>query len=772
VTENENASRPVNPFIAGAPVSGPEMFYGREDVFAFIRRNLIGRHRDTPIVLKGERRTGKTSVLYQVHRRLDPSYRCVSVDLHGLSLNGIGDLLNGIANSVSNCLRSDYGIDVPAPERSAFDADPRSAFEFVFLAAVLTALGEDHLVLMLDEVVRLDEEVRAGRLEPEVFNYLRHLIQHYDRLNFIFSLGSGLEEMRKDYAFLFSAALYHPISFLEEDAARKLITEPAREYFEVSPDAVDTILRVTSRHPYYTQLVCQSLFDRWSRSPKPAVTAEDVYTVLSEAIELGSANLTYVWEDSSPEEKAVMAAMAAAMRNGPRAIGSAEIRATWRKAGVPLPERKLAAALRNLASREVVMGIEAYSFTVDLQRLWLDKHRRLDWVKDELAESIQQWTHETRTHRTWYLAAAAAAVVVAAYAGISKFDTHWWPFPGGTSAVESSLINAMPGDLPKHHDECPAVNPTPQVAWQAPGLGMVLHCTSPGIPGGEVQGYLFDSFDDLQTAWNSFNATWDPSANNGIACPSGGNAKIRVIVSQGGNEAEECGFLSVNGKLILTWAWLDPSDNGFIVAESATDSQSSYTALDLWIRQLKPKPHKRAPILASGVTPLVNLLPQDIADPATECSPDKAPQWKSPGLVSALVCNDPGLPNGAMSVYQLDSRADYQATWQNFNAWSSFDVTTAGTNCPPSRSGAQGITTWSNQSGFPQTLGQVLECWTGSNAAPIYVWSMPTQDAFIIAVGADGSSFKALDDWWISNSPPAKAPTTTTPSPQPRASSH
>ena len=77
---------------------------------------------------------------------------------------------------------------------------------------------------MMDEAVRLHEEVQAGRLGREIFEFLRHLMQHFTRLNFIFSLGSGLEEMAKDYAFLFSVSLYRRISFLEPAAARELIT--------------------------------------------------------------------------------------------------------------------------------------------------------------------------------------------------------------------------------------------------------------------------------------------------------------------------------------------------------------------------------------------------------------------------------------------------------------------------------------------------------------------------------------------------------------------
>ncbi len=177
-----------------------------------------------------------------------------------------------------------------------------------------------------------------------------------------------------------------------------------------------------------------------------------------------------------------------------------------------------------------------------------------------------------------------------------------------------------------------------------------------------------------------------------------------------------------------------------------------------------PKPVHSAtptltPTLAAGVTPLSKLLPQDISDPTTQCTTVKKPNWTSPGLVSGLSCTDPDLPNGLVSAYQLDNRADYNTTWQNFNSWSSFHVTTAGSTCPPSSSGAQGITPWWNDKvGLPEMQGQVLECWTGSNAAPAYVWTIPTQNAFVIAVGADGSSFKALDSWWTNNASPASAP--------------
>ena len=74
-----------NPYIAGLPVQDPAMFFGREDVFQFIAETLTGQHRDNVIILYGQRRTGKTSILYQMHTHLDAHYLCVFMDMHGFA---------------------------------------------------------------------------------------------------------------------------------------------------------------------------------------------------------------------------------------------------------------------------------------------------------------------------------------------------------------------------------------------------------------------------------------------------------------------------------------------------------------------------------------------------------------------------------------------------------------------------------------------------------------------------------------------------------------
>jgi hypothetical protein len=384
----------VNPYIAGNPVTGTEMFFGREDVFTFIREALTGRHRDNVIVLYGQRRTGKTSVLYQMRHHLDPRYLCIFVDLHGLALEGLGGFLWELANYIQRTLRREYDIGLPPLNHADFEADPRSAFGNDFLNAVWSAIGDCHILLMLDEAIRLQEQIRAGKLEREVFEYLRHLMQHYERLNFLFSLGSGLEDMEKEYAFLFSVGLYKKISFLEQDAATALITQPVRDCYQVAPAAIERILQVASGHAYYTQLLCHSLFNRWQQQRQPQVQVADVNAVLNEVVERGLAVLKHVWEESTAGEKAVLAGLAACMGERNHPVGLGEVNRVWVQHGVVLPQGEKAKAIQGLIARDIIVGQDRYTFTVDLQRLWAQKYERLGWVKEEIAADVQRWNLE------------------------------------------------------------------------------------------------------------------------------------------------------------------------------------------------------------------------------------------------------------------------------------------------------------------------------------------------------------------------------------------
>jgi DNA-binding response OmpR family regulator len=386
----------INPYIVGNPVTGPEMFFGREDVFHSIHEMLVGQHRDNVVVLYGQRRTGKTSVLYQMRYHLDKErYLCILVDLQGLAfenLEGLRDFLLGLADSIKRDLRRVYQIDLPNLNRPAFMSDPRNAFESEFLSKVWSAIGDRHILLMIDEAGLLQELVQAKKLEREVFAYLRYLVQHYEQLNFIFSLGSGLAELQQEYALLFSAGLNKEISYLDRDAAIDLITNPVAGRYRFEPATLERILQITSGHPYYIQLLCHSLFLHWGKQPpfSHIIQIRDVDEILDEVVEFGSPVLQHVWDASPWGEKAIMVGMVAAMSKHRSSVGTRDINRAWRtRCGVAIPEEEMERGISGLIKHDIIVGQDRYMFRVDLQRLWIQKSKRLEGVKEEIIHADQ-----------------------------------------------------------------------------------------------------------------------------------------------------------------------------------------------------------------------------------------------------------------------------------------------------------------------------------------------------------------------------------------------
>jgi kumamolisin len=375
----------VNPYIAGNPVTGEEMFFGREDIFEFVKRTLSGRHRDNPIVLYGQRRTGKTSVLYHICRYLGPAYLCIFVDLHSLDLKSDNGFLWELARSIVHALRRDYGTDIILASQAEFLADARDRFRSEFLPSIHKAISPRRLLLMIDELGHLYETIESRGGDSGVPFFLRYLSQHYDWLDFIYSFSGDLIEIPDKYAPSLNINLSKKVSFLSYDAAVELINKPAEDQYAVEPAAIDKIFEMTSGHPYFTQLICHSLFAVWMQNRVERIGVAEVERSIPLAIELGSINLKYEWEQSSPGERAVMAALCVCP---PTRSKMSDVSRVWAKKGLPLPDGEITRSIHHLVDRDILAGDDRYRFTIYLQREWVRQHQKLDWVKEQIASAF------------------------------------------------------------------------------------------------------------------------------------------------------------------------------------------------------------------------------------------------------------------------------------------------------------------------------------------------------------------------------------------------
>jgi len=387
-----------NPYVPGRPL-GPAspVFFGRDDVFDFVAENARGLLQRNILILIGQRRTGKTSMLLQLPVRLSDEFVAVYLDCQSLGLTpGLSAWLYDVATTIADGV-GERGIQVVVPGLAAFEQRPARVFEHEFLKPLQAALGERTLLLVLDEFEELEGRVRGGRLEPTLFPYLRHLMQHTHKLGFVFVGTHRLEEMTTDYwSVLFNIALYRHIGYLDEEAAERLITEPVQPFAMVYDDlALHRMLQVTAGHPYFLQLLCYSLVNAHNRSGRSYTTVADVDQALEEILTLGGAHFSFLWETSSEEERATLLALTRLL---PR-LGLAswpQLGATPSDVALLLAERGLtmdpqavSAALRNLASREILHevpgDVERYVFRIGLLALWIEHYKSLRKAIEELA---------------------------------------------------------------------------------------------------------------------------------------------------------------------------------------------------------------------------------------------------------------------------------------------------------------------------------------------------------------------------------------------------
>ncbi|HKZ82751.1 MAG TPA: AAA family ATPase, partial [Anaerolineae bacterium] len=309
-------TRLANPYVVGAPLAGGHGFYGREDVFTFVTETLAVPSQNV-IVLYGQRRIGKTSLLHQLITRTGEGFHGVLFDLQGKGQHDLPTLLRDLSSAIARSLK------LSAPDSALFNSG-RDTFREAFLPGVYGALDSRRLLILFDEFDVLGDESSSGDelAGSQLFGFLRAWLEQDARLACIFVVGRRLDELPIHYRSLFKQAVFRRISVLPRHEAVELITQPAAGEFSYSPEAIDAILELTSGHPYLTQLICHVIYKRLIAIPRRAVDADDVRDCLDEAMELGTGGLDWFWEGLPRAERIMLSALAETLRTARPPSGS------------------------------------------------------------------------------------------------------------------------------------------------------------------------------------------------------------------------------------------------------------------------------------------------------------------------------------------------------------------------------------------------------------------------------------------------------------------
>lgn len=392
------ATRQRNPYIIGPAISNPKNFFGREKVFQFVEDNLKNGAR--AILLHGQRRIGKSSVLLQIpHFVADNEFVFIPFDLQDKGHLPLNRILHLLAETIVNRLKLTLD-DMTVPTESELATDP-SLFSQRFLPEIARRLAQKKLVLMLDEFDVLNSYDPAASVQS-FFPYLQTLLSQHEHLFIIPVIGRQPDDLPKLLG-LFREAPNRKIDVLSREDAEKLIAEPTKGALEYTQEAIEAILQLSQRHPYFTQLLCYALFVQAKSEQQQQVTPAAVERAVDEAMELGEGGLAWFRDGLPIPERVVFSAVSEAQERADASNdGIVAAPATiLKQAGVVQTD-----ALRQAETQLVVWDFldlaagsellsetaRVYRVKVELVRRWLVKYhplRRAIWDLETLEPAAQ-----------------------------------------------------------------------------------------------------------------------------------------------------------------------------------------------------------------------------------------------------------------------------------------------------------------------------------------------------------------------------------------------
>jgi hypothetical protein len=223
---------------------------------------LLDRRRP-PLLLYGQRRMGKTSLLNNLGRLLPTTVVPLFVDLQGASrARNHAGLLYNITRQMVKSASQRRNLALPQLSREALENDPFTYFyEWLDeVEGILDAQGQSTALLALDEFETLDSTIAQGRFDEEdVLGMLRYLIQHYPRFKVMLAGSHTLGEFQRWASYLINAQVVH-ISYLNGNEARQLIERPVEGFaLRYEPEASQRALDLSRGHPALVQLLCAEI---------------------------------------------------------------------------------------------------------------------------------------------------------------------------------------------------------------------------------------------------------------------------------------------------------------------------------------------------------------------------------------------------------------------------------------------------------------------------------------------------------------------------------
>lgn len=306
--EFEPIPNPYEKLANGGPVTDTSMFYGRNEFVERITEAII-KSDSKQVVIYGQKRSGKSSVLYHLKKSLEATDKtfCITFSIGDIfetltSATFFYKILSLIDEELENM--SFDGKEVPEfkiPPYSEFKDQPNPADsfrkeikKFKRDCSLIESWKDKKLVVMIDEFTYIYTAIKEQKVSDAIMKQWKAITQNEDSTFSSVLVGQDVFPMFKDeFPNEFGVTQDERLTYLSKDDAIRLIEEPIgktktnRNRFIA--DAIDTIIDYTSCNPYYIQIFCARLVSEMNRKKYIEVTSADIKEIADSFIYGGQA---------------------------------------------------------------------------------------------------------------------------------------------------------------------------------------------------------------------------------------------------------------------------------------------------------------------------------------------------------------------------------------------------------------------------------------------------------------------------------------------------
>jgi hypothetical protein len=282
-------------------IVGSRPFIGRAADLQRLYRAVITQSMGSAIV-HGQKRVGKTSLaneLVKEAKRSDPDLEAIYLDGNYTQPTAIGTIQNlgsELSRKMKRLSRHADRLEIPTFGESL------TPFVGHFLDELLDLESNKRFLIVLDEFDELPVELyKRGPIADSFFLHLRSL-SNKPRVGLVIVGGENIRHILASQGSHLNKWTVLPLDYFDKqhhwNDFVELIRRPVAPGIEYLNDAIEEIYRWTDGNPYFTNIICQEIYQHCTLNKDASVSRSEVEEAVSRKLEAVDVNMFHhFWTD-------------------------------------------------------------------------------------------------------------------------------------------------------------------------------------------------------------------------------------------------------------------------------------------------------------------------------------------------------------------------------------------------------------------------------------------------------------------------------------------